>query len=87
VQWLTAIILAIWEVEIRRITVQGQPGQIVLETPIYKKDWGSGLRAPILKVCSPAFKLKSYHKKILRTKILNPNISKLNLTMNLNIYP
>jgi hypothetical protein len=31
-QWLTPIILASQEAEIRRILVQGQPGQIVLET-------------------------------------------------------
>jgi hypothetical protein len=29
--WLTPVILATWEVEIRRIAVQGHPGQIVLE--------------------------------------------------------
>jgi hypothetical protein len=29
-QWLTPVILAIWEAEIRRL--QGQPRQIVLET-------------------------------------------------------
>jgi hypothetical protein len=30
--WLTSIIPATQEAEIRRIVVQGQPGQIVLET-------------------------------------------------------
>jgi hypothetical protein len=30
------VILATWEAEIRRIVVQGQLGQIVLETPISK---------------------------------------------------
>jgi hypothetical protein len=30
------IILATWEVEIRKIMVQGQPGQILQETPISK---------------------------------------------------
>jgi hypothetical protein len=34
--WLTLIILAIGEAEIGRIAVQGQPWQIVLETPISK---------------------------------------------------
>jgi hypothetical protein len=31
--WLMPIILAIWEVDIRRIKIQGQPRQIVQETP------------------------------------------------------
>jgi hypothetical protein len=35
-QWLTPIILASWEAEIGRITVQGQPGQIVQETSTSK---------------------------------------------------
>jgi hypothetical protein len=50
---LTPIILATQEAEIRRITVQSQPGQIVLETlsrkkPNTKQDWwtGSSGRAP-----------------------------------------
>jgi hypothetical protein len=32
------IILATWEAEIRRIAVLGQPRQIVLKTPISKKN-------------------------------------------------
>jgi hypothetical protein len=59
-QWLTPIILTTQEAKIRRIVVQSQPRQIVLETlswkkPITKKDWWSGSRcrhwvqAPVLK--------------------------------------
>jgi hypothetical protein len=37
VRWLTSVILATWEEEIRRIpSVGGQPSQIFLETPISK---------------------------------------------------
>jgi hypothetical protein len=35
-KWLTPVILATWEAEIRRMVVQGQSGQIVHETPISK---------------------------------------------------
>jgi hypothetical protein len=35
-QWFTHVILATWEAEIGRIKVQGQPGQIIPETPISK---------------------------------------------------
>jgi hypothetical protein len=31
-QWLTPIILATWEAEIRKITARSHPGQIVLKT-------------------------------------------------------
>jgi hypothetical protein len=34
--WLTPVILATWEAEIRRIVVQGQSDQIVCKTPISK---------------------------------------------------
>jgi hypothetical protein len=38
-QRLTPIILAAWEAEIRRITVQGQPGQTVYKTKITRQKW------------------------------------------------
>jgi hypothetical protein len=53
-QRLTSVTLVTWEAEIRRITVPGQPGQIVLETPSpnnqRKMDWrcGSSKRTPAL---------------------------------------
>jgi hypothetical protein len=31
--WLKPVILADWEVEVRRILVRGKPGQLVFETP------------------------------------------------------
>jgi hypothetical protein len=42
-QWLTSVILAIQETEIRRITVQIQPGQIVPETVSEKTHHKKGL--------------------------------------------
>jgi hypothetical protein len=36
-QWLTPIILATQEAERRRIMIRSQPGQIVLQDPIWKK--------------------------------------------------
>jgi hypothetical protein len=44
--WLTPIILATWEAEIRRMKVQGQPRQKVLETPsskITRAKWTGGV--------------------------------------------
>jgi hypothetical protein len=39
--WLTPVIVATWEAEIRRITVRGQPGHIVPKTPSPK--WIGGV--------------------------------------------
>jgi hypothetical protein len=37
-QWLEPVTLATWEAEIGRITTQGQPRQIVHETPLQNKN-------------------------------------------------
>jgi hypothetical protein len=62
--------LVTWEAEIRRITVRGQPGQIIHKIPIYKimrakMDWrcGSSGGMPALEVQSPEFKPQSHQKK------------------------
>jgi hypothetical protein len=44
-QWLTPVILATQEAEIRRITVWSQPGQIVHETLSWKKPSQKPFRA------------------------------------------
>jgi hypothetical protein len=59
--WLTPVILATQEAEIRRITVRSQPRQIVLETlsqknPLHKRAGG------VAQGVSPEFK-SQYHKK------------------------
>jgi hypothetical protein len=46
-QWLIPVILVTWDAKTRRIAVQGQPGQIVFETPHLqnnqsKMDWRCG---------------------------------------------
>jgi hypothetical protein len=41
--WLTPVILAIWEAEIRRITVRSQPGQTVHEILSQKAHHKKGL--------------------------------------------
>jgi hypothetical protein len=61
--WLTPVILAIQETEIRRIEVRSQPRQIVWETLSWKyltqrKGWWSGLR------CRPWVEAPVLQKKI-----------------------
>jgi hypothetical protein len=50
VWWLMPIIPAIWEGEIRRIMVQGQPGQKVSETPI-----STNKLAMVVCICNPNY--------------------------------
>jgi hypothetical protein len=62
-RWLTPVILPTQEAEIRRITVQSQPGHIVqrdpiLKKPFTKKDWWNGLRCR-----GPEFKPQYCKKK------------------------
>jgi hypothetical protein len=65
-QWLTLIILATWETEIRRIIVWSQSGQIIHETLSWKtlsqKNWAGGVAQGEI----PEFK-PQYHKN--KTKL------------------
>jgi hypothetical protein len=68
-QWLTPVILATWEAEIRRITVQSHSKQIVHKTPVSKTTrakWTGGVTQAIEDLfCkhSPEFKSQSHQKK------------------------
>jgi hypothetical protein len=67
-QWLTPVILATWEAEIRRITVQGQSRQIVCKTPISKitrAKWTGGVAQMVERLC----KLKALSSKPIPTKL------------------
>jgi hypothetical protein len=59
-QWLTPIILATQEAEIRRITVQSQPGQMVPRDPILKNPSQKGASG-VAQGVGPEFK-PQYHK-------------------------
>jgi hypothetical protein len=56
--WLTPVILATQEAEIRRIMVGSQPGQIVLETLLKKKRVGR-----VAQGVGPVFKFQYCKKK------------------------
>jgi hypothetical protein len=56
--WLTPIILTTQEVEIKRIAVQSQPGQIVCET-LHKKNRAGG----VAQGEGPEFKPQFHNKK------------------------
>jgi hypothetical protein len=67
---IVPLILPTWEAEIKRLTVWGQPRQIVCETPSpktnqSKKDWrcGSSGSLPALQVWSPEFQSQPCHIK------------------------
>jgi hypothetical protein len=59
--WLTPVILAIQEAEIRRIMVQSQPGQIVCET-LSQKTFHKNRAGGAAQGEGPEFK-PQYHKK------------------------
>jgi hypothetical protein len=63
-QWLTTVVLATWEAEIRRIQFQASQGKafptLHLQNNQTKMEWryGSSGRKPALQVQSPGFKLQ-----------------------------
>jgi hypothetical protein len=84
-QWLTPIILATQEAEIRRILVQSQAGQIVqdpvLKKPITKKVWWNDSR------CDLEFKPQYHKKKRKEKKKIHMIISHTLLTLNPWLHP
>jgi hypothetical protein len=68
-RWLTPVILATQEAEIRRIAVRSQPGQIVSET-LSRKDLSQKRAGGVAQGVGPAFK-PQYCKQNKQTKKLN----------------
>jgi hypothetical protein len=65
-RWLTPVILAINEAKIRRITIRGQPWQIVQETPSLKQPEQNALVAQVVDAYFASVKpckSKSHQKK------------------------
>jgi hypothetical protein len=60
-RWLTSVILATQEAEIRRIEVQSHPGQIVHET-LSQKNPSQKRTGGVTQSVGPEFKYQ-YHKK------------------------
>jgi hypothetical protein len=61
--WLTPVILATWEAEIRRITVRSQPQTNSLQGPISKRNPSKKSAAGVAQGVGPEFKPQSAKKK------------------------